>query len=59
MILRQFEDEMVRRLKEHSTDAIAGFTVLPDRPENDRAATEQKIRELGAFAVLIVKVVDN
>jgi len=59
VIQRQFEDEMVRRLKEHRTDAIAGYTVLPDRPEDDRAATEQKIRELGADAVLIVQVVDK
>jgi hypothetical protein len=59
VIQRQFEDEMVQRLKEHRTDAIAGYTVLPDRPEDDRAATEQKIRELGADAVLIVQVVDR
>ena len=59
VIQRQFEDEMVRRLKEHRTDAIAGYTVLSDRPEDDRAATEQKIRELGADAVLIVQVVDK
>lgn len=59
VIQRQFEDDMVRRLKEHRTDAIAGYTVLPDRPENDRAAAEQKIRELGADAVMIVQVVDK
>jgi hypothetical protein len=59
VIQRQFEDEMARRLKEHGTDAIAGYTVLSDRPENDRAAAEQKIRELGADAVLIVRVVDK
>jgi hypothetical protein len=59
VIQRQFEDDMVRSLKEHRTDAIAGYTVLPDRPEDDRAATEQKIRELGADAVLIVQVVDK
>jgi hypothetical protein len=56
---RQFEDEMVRRLKEHGADAIAGYTVLPDRPEDDRAAAEQKIRELGADSLLIVQVVDK
>jgi hypothetical protein len=59
VIQRQFEDEMVRRLKKHRTDAIAGYTVLPDRPEDDRAAAEQKIRELGADAVMIVQVVDK
>jgi hypothetical protein len=59
VIQRQFEDEMARRLKEHRTEAIAGYTVLPDRPEDDRAAAEQKIRELGADAVLIVQVVDK
>ena len=59
VIQRQFEDEMARRLKEQRTDAIAGYTVLPDRPEDDRAATEQKVRELGADAVLIVQVVDK
>lgn len=59
VVQRQFEDEMARRLKGYGADAIAGYTVLSDRPEDDWPVTEQKIRKLGADAVLIVQVVDK
>ena len=56
---RIFEDEFVRRLKALGTEAVASYTVLPDRQQDDSAAVEAKMNELGADAVLITRLTDK
>jgi hypothetical protein len=54
---RLFEDEFVKELKNHDTDAIASYYVLPDRSLTDKAAINAKAKQMGADAVLITKPV--
>ena len=56
---RIFEDEFVRQLNAWGTEAIASYTVLPDKEQNDRAAIAKKVRELGANTVLITRMVSK
>ncbi len=56
---RLFEDEFVRQLKSRGTDAIAGYTVLPDGHQGDQALVAKEVSELGADAVLITRLVSK
>lgn len=56
---RVFEDEFVRQLNAHGTQAIASYTVLPDRQKNDQAVIAAKVAELGADTVLITRMVSK
>lgn len=56
---RIFEDEFVRQLNAHGTDAIASYTVLPDGQKNDHAVIAAKVAELGADTVLITRMVSK
>lgn len=56
---RVLEDEFVRQLNAWGTDAIASYTVLPDSEQNDRAAVTEKVKEQGADAVLITRLVSK
>ena len=56
---RIFEDEFVRQLNVHGTEAIASYTVLPDRQKDDRAAIAAKVSEQGADTVLITRMVSK
>lgn len=56
---RIFEDEFVRRLNAWGTDAIASYTVLPDKEQNDQVAITEKMREQGADTVLITRLVSK
>ena len=56
---RIFEDEFVRQLKAHGTEAIASYTVLPDRQKDDHAIIAAKVAELGADTVLITRMVSK
>lgn len=56
---RIFEDEFVRQFKARGVDAIASYTVLPDKKENDQAAIARKVDEQGADAVLITRLVSK
>jgi hypothetical protein len=56
---RLFEDEFVQQLKSRGTDAIASYTVLPDRQQGDPAAIAKKVAELGADTVLITRLVSK
>ena len=56
---RLFEDEFVLRLKARGTDALASYAVLPDKLQDDQAAIAAKVKELGADAVLITRLVSK
>jgi hypothetical protein len=56
---RIFEDEFVRQLALHGTNAIASYTVLPDEVQGDRKAIASKLAELGADTVLITRLVSS
>ncbi|HYR05399.1 MAG TPA: hypothetical protein VEP71_01810 [Gallionella sp.] len=56
---RLFEDEFVRQLKAHGVDAIASYTVLPDKLQDDQAAIGVKVKELGADTILITRMVSK
>jgi len=56
---RLFEDEFVAQLKARGTDAIASYTVLPDRQQDDREAIAAKVKELGADTILITRLVSK
>jgi hypothetical protein len=56
---RLFEDEFARQLNAWGTDAIASYTVLPDKLQSDQAVITQKMRELGADTVLITRLVSK
>ena len=56
---RLFEDEFVAQLKARGTEAIASYTVLPDKKQDDQAAIAAKVKELGADTVLITRQVSK
>lgn len=56
---RIFEDEFVQQLNAHGTEAIASYTVLPDRQKDDHAVIAAKLAQLGADTVLITRVVSK
>lgn len=56
---RLSEDEFVLQLKTRGTEAIASYTVLPDKQQEDHAAIAAKVKELGADAVLVTRLVSE
>ena len=56
---RLFEDEFVAQLNARGTEAIASYTVLSDRQQNDQGAIAAKVAELGADTVLITRLVSK
>lgn len=56
---RLFEDEFVSQLKARGTEAIASYTVLSDRQQDDREAIAAKVKELGADTILITRLVSK
>ena len=56
---RLFEDEFVTQLKAHGTEAIASYTVLSDKKQDDQVAIAAKVKELGADTVLITRLVSK
>lgn len=59
VLRRVFEDEFVSQLKKAGTDAVASYTVMPAErlPEHRQIAV--KMKELGADAVLITRLIDR
>lgn len=53
---RLFEDEFVLQLKARGTDAIASYTVLPDKQQDDQVAIASKVKELAADTVLVTRL---
>lgn len=56
---RLFEDEFVLQLKARGTEAIASYTVLSDKQQDDQAAIATKVKALGADTVLITRLVSK
>jgi hypothetical protein len=56
---RLFEDEFVSQLKSHGTDAVASYTVIPDKKQGDEEAIAKKVAEMGADSVLITRLVSK
>lgn len=56
---RLFEDEFVQQIKARGTDAIASYTVLPDKQQDDQAAIAAKVKELDADSVLVTRLVNK
>jgi hypothetical protein len=56
---RIFEDEFVLQLKARGTDAIASYTILPDKSQDDQAAIAKMVEQLGADTVLISRLVSK
>jgi hypothetical protein len=56
---RLFEDEFVMQLKARGTEAIASYTVLTDKQQDNQEAIAAKVKELGADSVLITRLVSK
>lgn len=56
---RIFEDEFVAQFKLHGKDAVASYKVLSDKKQDDQEAIAAKVKELGADAVLITRMVSK
>jgi hypothetical protein len=56
---RLFEDEFVRQLKARGTNAVASYTVVPDGKQSDREILAATMKEQGADAVLISRLVSK
>ena len=54
-----FEDEYVRKLKERGVDAVASYTFLPIGELRKKELLMSKIRENGADAALVTRMVDK
>jgi hypothetical protein len=53
------EDEFVLQLKAKGMDAIASYTTLPDRSQDDQAVIAKMVKELGVDTVLISRLVSK
>jgi len=56
---RLFEGEFARQIRSRGTEAIASYTVLPDKLQDDQAAIAAKVKELQADTVLITRLVSK
>lgn len=56
---RIFEDEFVRQLSARGIAAVASYSVMPDKKQDDRTVITAKMREQGADAVLISRLVSK
>jgi hypothetical protein len=56
---RIFEDEFVRQLTTRGIGAVASYSVMPDGKQNNHAVIAAKMKEHGADAVLISRLVNK
>lgn len=56
---RLIEDEFVAELKKSGVEALASYAVLPEAKPGDKEAVAAKVKELGANALLITRLVDR
>lgn len=56
---RILEDEYVVQLKARGMDAIASYSTLPDRSQDDQAAIAKMVEQLGADTVLVSRLVSK
>jgi len=58
-IRRLFEDDFVKQLKAQGTEAIASYTVVSDKQQDNQAAIAAKVKTLGADSVLLTRLVSK
>ena len=58
-VKRFFEDEFIRQLKARGTDAVASYSVFPTEAVVDKEMLANKVKELGADAVIATRLVDR
>jgi hypothetical protein len=56
-VRRIFEDEFVAQLRARGTSAVASYTLIPEDGQVERPRLERAVKESGADAVLITRVV--
>ena len=56
---RLFESEFTRQIRLLGTEAIASYTVLPDKMQDDPLVIAAKVKDLKADAVLITRLVNK
>ena len=56
---RIVEEEFVLQFKLRGVDAIASYTTLPDKLQDDEAAIEKVVKQSGADSVLITRMVSK
>jgi hypothetical protein len=56
---RVVEDEFTLQLKTKGLDAIASYTILPDKSQNDQAVISKMVGQLDVDAVLISRLVSK
>lgn len=56
---RIVEDEFVLQFKLRGVDAIASYTTLPDRSQDDQEAIEKMVKQTGADSVLVTRMVSK
>ena len=56
---RLFEDEFVAQIKARGMDAIASYTVLPDKHQDDQEVIAAKVKESGVDTILITRLVSK
>ena len=56
---RMFEDEFTQQIKAHGSEAIASYSVLSDKLQEDQGAIAAKVKELGVDTVLITRMVSS
>jgi len=58
-IKRIFEDEFVRQLKARGINAVASYTLMPDKKQSDHEVIAAQMKEHGADAVLITRLISK
>ncbi len=56
---RIVEDEFVLQFRLRGVEAIASYTALPDKHQNDEVAIEKMVKQAGADAVLVTRMVSK
>jgi hypothetical protein len=56
---RIIEDEFVRQFKSWGTDAVAGYSVMPDEKQADHGLIAAKMKEYGADVVLFSRLMSK
>ena len=56
---RLIEDEFVREFRKSGLEAQASYAVLPEAKPGDKEAVEAKVKELGADALLMSRLIDR
>ena len=58
-VRRLFEDEFAQRIKASGTEAVASYTILSDKQQDDQAAIAAKVKELGFDSILLTRLVNK